>query len=67
MNERLQKAAWMKLASLGIILGTMLVLRYVVEWNIIYWIATLFLVWFVWTFSLRIIDVRAVLSLLKKS
>jgi len=67
MNERLQKAAWMKLASLGIVLGTMLVLRYVVEWNIIYWIATLFFVWFVWTFSLRIIDVRAVLSLLKKS
>ncbi len=67
MNERLQKAAWLKLASLGIVLGTMLVLRYVVEWNIIYWIATLFLVWFVWTFSLRIIDVRAVLSLLKKS
>ncbi|MDH4471588.1 MAG: oligosaccharide flippase family protein [Fluviicola sp.] len=67
MNERLQKAAWVKLGSLAVVLGTMLCLRYAFDWNIIYWIATLFFVWFVWTFSLRIIDVRAVLSLLKKS
>ncbi len=67
MNESLQKAAWVKLASLGVVLGAMLFLKYAFEWNLIFWIATLFFVWFVWTFSLRIIDLRAVLSLLKKS
>jgi O-antigen/teichoic acid export membrane protein len=67
MNERLENGAWLKLLSLAIILLVLLYLKYSLDWNMVYWIPTLFFVWFVWTFSLRIIDLRSILSLLKKS
>lgn len=66
MKERLENGAWLKLASLAIAMMIMLFLEKHFEWNLFYWIASLMVVWFIWTFSLRIIDLRAVLSLLKK-
>jgi hypothetical protein len=35
--------------------------------NMFYWLGALLLVWVVWTFSLKIIDLRGILSMLKKS
>lgn len=67
LKKHLEKGAWIKLASLMALMGILLFLRYYMEWNLFYWVATVFLGWFVWTFTLRIIDVRAILSLLKKS
>lgn len=67
LHKQLEKGAWIKLGSLMLLMGSMLFLRYYFHWNILYWVVSLFTAWFVWTFALRIIDLRAILSLLKKS
>lgn len=67
MNERLENGAWLKLTSLAVLLFTMLFLEKSFQWNLVYWSAGLFFLWFVWTFAWRIIDLSAILSLLKKS
>lgn len=67
MKEKLEHFAWLKLGSLAAVLFGMLYLEIVFRWNQLYWVIALFALWFIWTFSLRIIDIRGILSLLKKA
>jgi peptidoglycan biosynthesis protein MviN/MurJ (putative lipid II flippase) len=67
MKEKLENWAWLKLASLAAVLGGMLLLKPVFDPHAAYWVIALFSIWAIWTFSFKIIDLKAILSLLKKS
>jgi O-antigen/teichoic acid export membrane protein len=67
LKIHLEKHTWTKLVSLMVLMGIMLFLHYFIAWNPLYWVLVLFGLWFIWTFSLRIIDLRAILAMLKKS
>lgn len=67
MKEKLENWAWLKLAGLTAILYAMTLLKPFFEPNVVYWVIALFSVWAISTFSLKIIDLRAILSMLKKS
>lgn len=67
MKEKLENWAWLKLASLAAALAGMLLLKPLFAPHDAYWVIALFSVWAIWTFSFRIIDLKAILSLVRKS
>lgn len=67
MQERLEPLAWIKLGTLGGLMGVLLAAKLWFGWSIIVWVPLAVGAWTLFIFGLKIIEIRVLLKLVVKN